>query len=387
MLFRKAFFAPPGEEGSDTVEDQVVDTGGTEEGGSPEPQSLRQQLENNFEADRKATAKANEKSRDKKSGYTSRARQAAAEDAEQEGTEQPEQQQQQQQVAPPPEAFAKEAKAEWANVPPTVQAAIIKREEDVARGVQQLQQRYADIDQAIQPFAEQIRAGGKTPAQAVGQLFAWFNALANNPKEAFPALAKSFGYQFGEQAPVQGQQPQGQQPEGEVPPAVQQYINSIEQKLQQMGQQFSEQINGVQQTFAAQNQAKTQEILDNWSRDKKYFPQVRQTMARLIQSGEIPLNNGQVDLDKAYETAVWAVPDVRSALIADQKAAEEKAAKDAADAERKAQQAQAEKARKAGVGLAGGAPGAPAQPGAKGPKGKGKSVRESILEAREQLNG
>jgi len=39
-----------------------------------------------------------------------------------------------------------------------------------------------------------IRQFGKTPGQAVGQLFSWFDALAKNPDEAFPALIKSYKY-------------------------------------------------------------------------------------------------------------------------------------------------------------------------------------------------
>lgn len=380
-------YAQENEAGAEPAEvvDQTTEQGGTE---GQEPETLRQQLEKNFEADKKGTQDTKPEVREKKGGYTSRARQAAAEDtkAAPAAGEAEDQQQQQQQVAPAPEAFSKEAKAEWAKVPAPVQQAILKREQDVTKGVQELKERYADIDRAIAPHMEAIRRHGQTPAAAVNQLFSWFQALASNPKESFPALARSFGWELGQFVPQQAQQQQpqagqeGQPQPQEIPP----YVKEMDQKLEMLAQAFGQQLQGVQQTFAQQSQAKTQEILDNWSKGKPHFQEVRELMAQLIASGAVPLNNGQVDLDAAYDRAVYAHPDIRAKLIAEMEAAKQKAAADKAETERKAQEAQANKARKAGISVGSGAPGAQnAQSAKKG--GKGKSVRESIMEAREQL--
>lgn len=355
-----------------------------------QPKDLRGQLERNFEEDRKATAakaeKAEKASAKAKAGYKSRAREAAEEEEVEEGTEQ--KQPVEQSVGAAPDAFSKEAKAEWANVPPTVQSAILKREQDVAKGVQELRQRYTDIDQALAPHLEEIRRHGHTPAQAVTQLFAWFQALAANPQLAFPALAKSFNYDLHKVLGQQQQQPtqaEGEQPAGEVPPAVQQYITGLEQKLTQIERQFGEKLGGLESSFAQQSQAKTQEILDNWANGKEHFQDVRQLMAHFIASGAVPPKNGQVDLDAAYDMAIYAHPEVRAKVQAALEAAKVAEAKKKADEERKAQTQQAEKARKAGVSVGTSAPGSGgATTPAKG--GKGKSVRESILEAREQLS-
>jgi len=149
-------------------------------------------------------------------------------------------------------------------------------------------------------------------------------------------------------------------------------------------QAFAQELTGLKGTFQQQSEAKTNEILANWSKDKPHFESVRGLMAQLIQSGAVPLKDGQVDLDGAYDMALYANPEIRAQVLAAQEAERVKQLKAKQEAAKKAQELEVAKARKAGVGLGGGAPGEPgAAPGGK--KGKGKSVRESIMEAREQL--
>lgn len=366
---------------------------------------LRQQLEKNFAADRERDAKETRergddgkfqrakghKVGDRPPAEAEPAPDAPAAPAEAVAGEAP------QGEAPPaetpasapPAGWADDAKAAWAALPPQVQAAVAKREQDMAKGVEDLKGRYADIDKAIAPHVEAIRRHGHTPAQAVNQLFSWFQALAANPGQAFPALAQSFGIDiraFGQQqgqpqpdpaAPAAGQPA----PDEQLSPMMQRYIGGLQQELGQLKQAFSEQIGGLQNTFAEQSQAKTEETLAVWAKDKPYFEEVRELMAHLIHSQAVPLKEGgKVDLDTAYDQAIWARPEVRQRILADQQKKQQDAAKAKAEAERKAQQEQAAKAARAGSSLGIGAPGAPAQPD-KGKQTKGKSVRESINEA------
>ena len=361
---------------------------------------LRQQLEKNFETDRKATEKA---AKAPAKGKTAKRVAGGAEIEAPEATEQPaegteapvegtEGQPAPQATVAAPEGFSAEAKAEWAKTPPNVQAAIVKREADMAKGVEELKGRYSEIDKALQPHMEAIRRHGQTPAKAVEQLFAWFNALAVNPSMAFPALAKSFNLDLNQilaanQQPGQQPQPDGKdqaaQPAGNVPPEIQKYISDMKNELASIKQAFSQEITGVQSQVARQAEEKTNEVLMMWAKDKPHFDAVRQTMASLIQSGTVPLKDGQVDLDGAYDMAVYGMPDVRAKVLAEQAEAQKKAAAEKVAAEKKAQQEQANKARKTAVGVAGGAPGVPGLPGAK--PARKKTVRESIEEARQEL--
>lgn len=318
---------------------------------------------------------------------------AADADADAEQGEQPDQAAEAD-ATPAPAALSKEAKAEWAKTPKAVQQAFLKREADMAKGVTEIKEKYADIDKALEPHIQAIRQNGHSPASAINQMFGWFQALQANPDVAFPALIQSFKWDprkvLGGQQAQQGQQGQqggeagGDQPPGDVPPAVQKYIDDLKTQIGSLATAVNRQIGGLQTTITQQSQQKTQEILDQWSQGKEYFEDVRQLMGQMLAAGMVPLKDGRVDLDLAYDMAVNAHPEVRgrmSAAAAAKAAAEAKAKR---EAEVKAQKEQAEKARKAGVSIAGGAPGngsgvMPAK------KGKAKSVRESLEEARKEV--
>lgn len=301
-------------------------------------------------------------------------------------------------AAQPPAAWAKEAKETWAQLPPQAQQAIIKREADVEKGVNELKAKvasYTDIDKALQPHAESIRKFNKTPAQAVEQLFAWFQALAVNPDQAFPALIKSYNYDpqklmaaFGIKPEVKAEAKPEEVAEGDVPPAVQSYISKLEEKINGLQNQVGQQLNGITSQFAEQSAAKTQEVLINWAKDKPHFEKVRVFMGHLLTPdpttgvAAVPLKDGRVDLDTAYDMAINASPEIRAILKAEEQAKAEAARKAKATAEAKAQQDQANKSRKAAQSITTGAPGA--EVSKKGAVKKGKSVRESLAEAIEE---
>ena len=289
-----------------------------------------------------------------------------------------------------PEAFGKELGGSWATVPPAWQAAIAKREADMQKGVDELKAKQADIDKALAPHMNAIRQNGHTPAQAINQLFAWFQALSVNPNEAFPALAKSFNFDLAKALPkteaaADTKAAAGDQPEGEVPPALQAYISKLESNVTALKKELTDKIGGLEANYQRENDTRTNEVLRNWSKDKAHFESVRGLMAQMIQSGAVPLKDGQVDLDGAYEMAIYANPEIRAKVLAEQQAKAEADRKAKAAAEEKKRQEEVQKARKAGVSLGGGAPGETGA-GVQGKRGKGKSVRESIMEAREELS-
>jgi hypothetical protein len=366
---------------------------------------LRKQLEKSVDTARKAQ----EPPPKTKGKYVSTARREEVQGAETAPVEGEEAAPAEEAAAEPqtaaPEGWTKEAKAEWENLPPVIQAAVAKREVDMAKGVEDLKKKYSEIDQVLQPRMEVIRRHGHTPGQAVNQLFAWFESLSANPQVAFPALAQSFKYdlrsipglipqeliQLWQEKQAAGKQPVQQpgteaQPAGEIPLGVQKYIDEMRQELQGLKQGFTDQLGQLSSSFQQQSQAKTEEILASWSKGKPYFEEVRRTMARLIASQEVPpLPNGAADLDRAYDMALWALPEIREKILADQRQKADAELKAKQVAEQKAQQDQANKARRAQAGsLTGNAPGAPTLP-VKGKKGKtvAESLRESIAELSE----
>jgi hypothetical protein len=409
-------YAPENEAGVDTTVDPGSGTGGApptggtegaEESAEPEApvpdgpgsgrSKLRKQLESASDESRKAP-------RDDKGKQQSRARQEGI--APDPGQQQ-EPVQQQQPAAPQvaaPEAWPKEAKAEWAKVPPAVQAAVAKRETDMAAGVQQLKAHYNDIDEAIKPYMGAMQNAKVAPGAAIKQLFSWMDALTREatgmkagkpPEGVFAALAQSYGinpavllaHMVQNQGQQQQRQPGQQQPQqGQLDPAVKQYIDSI---MAPVGQG----INQLHQTVQQQSMAKTEEMLGMWSKDKPFFNDVRGLMAKFLSPGPNgepavvpPLPNGNANLDAAYDMAVYADPAVRAK--AQQALTDaEKAKKDAAAAaEKTAQKAKLEAARKASGSIPISAPGAPNGAPQKGQQKRGKSVRESIAEAQAEVN-
>lgn len=405
-------YAPENEGGVDTTVDpgtQAPPPAGGEEPAEPaEPEApipdgpgsgrskLRKQLESASDESKKAP-------RDDKGKYQSRARQegVAPEPGE------PQEPAQQQPVAQPqiaaPEGWPKEAKAEWAKVPPAVQAAVAKRETDMAAGVQQLKAHYGDIDKAIQPYIGAMQNAKVAPGAAIKQLFSWMDALTREatgmkagkpPEGVFAALAQSYGIdpvrllahmvqnpQAQQQQGAQQQQPQ----QGQLDPAVKQYIDSI---MAPVGQG----INQLHQTVQQQSMAKTEEMLGMWSKDKPFFNDVRGLMAKFLSPGPngeppvvAPLANGNADLDKAYDMAVYADPAVRAKAQKAMQDAEAATKAAAATAEKTAQKAKLEAARKASGSIPISAPGAP-NGAAQKPQKRGKSVRESIAEAQAEVN-
>lgn len=279
---------------------------------------------------------------------------------------------------------------DWDVVPEKYRVAIHRREQEMAKGVQALKQKYNEVDQALAPHMPAIQQHGHTPAQAITQLFAWFDALGKNPQVAFPALASSFGYDLRQfipqhQRPPQQQPPQaqGQPQEGQPNPQQQQrptmdprFLQWNNQQLQELRQRQA----AFEEAIQRQNQAKTEETLAVWSNGKPYFEQVREKMAYLIGSGSIPLKDGRVDLDRAYDEACWAIPEVRADLQHQAASAARAKAEAKRAAERKAQAEQAQKAIRAATSVPLNAPGVP---GVKtnGQARKGKSVRQTLDEA------
>ena len=213
MLLEKYWLPLRAPEGVEGAVDTPVD------GGAPPPEApapmnerpvdgpgsgrseLRKQLESSAEKARKAPPK------DDKGKYQSRARtemetpepapeEGAAEEAAPAEGAAPEP------ATPAPEAWTKEAKAEWAKLPPAVQAAAVKREADMAAGVEALKKNYKEIDTALAPRMEAIRNFGTSPGAAVDRLFQWMEGLTmeakglkegRGPNGTFAALARSYG--------------------------------------------------------------------------------------------------------------------------------------------------------------------------------------------------
>ncbi len=231
----------------------------------------------------------------------------------------------------PPNSWKAEAKAIFNDLPPLAREEIARRELDMQRGAQQLQQRlatYAPLDEILAPRQERLALAGQTNATYIRSLVAADDMLSNpaTAQQAMAQLAQMYGIPYG--------QGQASAPQSQQDPALQtvfQKIQTLEQQLQAREQAEQE---ATQQTYQAQIQA--------FQADPKnlYFEDVKPQMAVLLNSGEAQT------LQEAYEQACWMKPNIRALVQADQKKAEQAAATEAA-------RARTEAARKAGGSVVG----------------------------------
>lgn len=225
----------------------------------------------------------------------------------------------------PPVSWSAQAKAEFAKVPPIVQREILKREADIAKGLDERTAKlkgYAPIEAALEPIRQQLELNGLDPASWIRRVAAAELYLQRNPAEAIQWLAKQYGVNLA--APQQ--------------PAEDEYVDpqvaALKSKLDQL-------TGYLQQTAVAQQHAMTGQLqsqIEAFRADPAhtYFEEARQDMAALIQTGRA------TDLKQAYDMAIWARPDLRTKIMASERAAEE--AKRKAEAEKRASAA-----RKAGA--------------------------------------
>ncbi len=211
----------------------------------------------------------------------------------------------------------KEEAAEWAKASPVLQQALLRRSEEMHRGLEQYRgaaQFAQKIAQAFQPYEHTIQQLGVSHEVAVGKLLEADNTLRyGSPEQKAHALA-SLAYQYGiDIGQVQ------------ATPAPDPQVYALQNELNQL-KGF---INDFQRTQQEREQGTLNSEIGKFAEGREHFEQVREDMAALLQAGRAK------DLSDAYEQAIWANPQTRAFMLAKQQA--EAAAK--VEAERKAQEA------------------------------------------------
>lgn len=210
----------------------------------------------------------------------------------------------------PPAGWSADAKAAWNQLPPAIQAAVSRREQEVSDGFRQKSEElkmWQGIEQQLAPRRQTFaQMGYRNDAQVVDHLLTFADAYTRNPAGLIQHLAETAGIDLRQLA----QQPAGQQQRPTAsaqPPATRQdpQIASLTNELTTLKQQMSQ-----------REVAEAAATLKAFAADPKHphFEEVRADMARLLQAGE-------PDIEAAYQKAVWANPATREKLLAEQAAA------------------------------------------------------------------
>jgi hypothetical protein len=195
-----------------------------------------------------------------------------------------------------PASWSPAAKATFDKLPPEVQQAVAKREQEIDHGLRRKSEevkRYEPLEQVLAPRRAQWAAQGMDEVHAVKTLLAAQDLLEKNPMQGLEFLARSYGVNLNTAQP-QGQ-PYQAQPARDSHPE----IAALKQQLQVLQSQVQ-----TAQTAPIVSQ------IDAFQNDPAnlYFENVRDDMAVLLHNGKA------LDLKEAYEMACWMRPDIRPFL-------------------------------------------------------------------------
>lgn len=205
-----------------------------------------------------------------------------------------------------PQSWTAASKAKWSAIPPDIQAEIAKREEEVTKGFSRHDEERnfgKQLKDVINPYMPIINAEGGNPAAAVRDLLNTAYQLRTGTPQQKSALIREIARVYG--ADLTQLQPS---PAAYVDPQVQ----SLQERLENIERQKQQESQYQQQ----QHQASIQSEVSAFASDPAYphYETVKAHMAALLRGGVVD------NLKDAYDQAVYARPDIRSTLLAQQHA-------------------------------------------------------------------
>lgn len=199
-----------------------------------------------------------------------------------------------------PKTWSAEAKTEWSKLPPAVQQAVLKREAEIDNGGRQWSSEKRAYEQAFQPVQALSQQYGLPGAEVINRLVTAEQRLQKDPVTAITELAQAYGVDLA--ALVNGSpqpQRQVQQPSFDpniIPQLIDQRLNAWQQ---------DQALNVQIQSFANARDAAGNVAHPHFANES-----VKQHMSALLDKGLA------TDLQDAYDKAVWALPDIRTSLMA-----------------------------------------------------------------------
>jgi len=229
-----------------------------------------------------------------------------------------------------PSSWKPAAKAAWAALPPEIRAEVHRREADfhntTLKGPLKENADFGQsIKQVMEPYRAMIEAEGGTPDRAVADLLRTAALFRTGSPQAKLQGLLQLDRQFnvGLQQYIQQQtQPEGQSPQQFADPRVDQMMQSLQaiERERQAEQQRQSQIQERATTDAVNNFITAKD--DKGAPLYPFVDNVIDEMNLLVaehRRRNPAADHGQI-LKEAYEQAVWANPETRSVLIAQQQA-------------------------------------------------------------------
>jgi hypothetical protein len=235
----------------------------------------------------------------------------------------------------PPASWKKDYHEVWQTADPRLKEYAWQREEEMKKGVEPLlsKAQFADqIQQAIEPYQNNLRTLGIEPPQAIKALMDADNVLRHGTPQQkaqmFATLSQQYGVNLGEIGTLQ------QQPVDPTVSMLQNELYSVKNEV----------MTWKQQQEAAQNQALLSEI-NSFAEKAEFFEDARPTMIQLLNSGMAQ------NLEDAYNKAVRLDETLSSKLQQSLQAKTEAAKRESANKAAKAARAAAVSVRSSTPGV------------------------------------
>ncbi|MBB4215565.1 hypothetical protein FHT79_002734 [Rhizobium sp. BK212] len=187
-----------------------------------------------------------------------------------------------------PPGWSAEAKAQFAGLPPEVQAAVAKREQEVDNGFRVLQD-YKGLEE----FTPIVKQAGITHADVMRKAIDWEQSLIRDPVNTVIHVAKIAGVNLS--ALVNGQ--------------TNQILQRQPQQVQQQPQPQPVNVEATVEQILRKRDTETQVNAFVSDPANKHAEAVLDDMVALISTGRAS------SLQDAYDAACWMRPDIRQQLI------------------------------------------------------------------------
>lgn len=219
-----------------------------------------------------------------------------------------------------PTGWKPETLAKWDAIDPTIQAEILKREEDFHKGTEGYKE-HADMgrkfEHAFRPYEATLRGLNITADVAVSELLKTDHTLRNGDAPQKAAMIATLINQYG----IDPNEvfSQFQAPQKHEDPAMQKLYDELNQLKTQ---QFR-----LDQDRASQAKLQSQREIESlnsevskFSQGKEHFSAVEQEMLALLPAIKAanPASSPQELLQMTYDRAIYANPQTRAALLAKQ---------------------------------------------------------------------
>lgn len=201
---------------------------------------------------------------------------------------------------PAPKTWRPDAAKAWETLPPEVKAEVLKREEDMFKGIEGYKAEAAigkAIKEVVSPFMPALQSAGIEPISHINKLLHAHQILSTAPLEQkqaiFQSLASEYGVTLGEA--------------GDAPYTDPQIIG-----LNKTIDELRSRLDTTDRIKVEATREELKKEVDTFATDPKnvYFDEVANDIAHLLKTKAVGT------LAEAYEKAVWMNPTVRAKEVA-----------------------------------------------------------------------